>query len=289
MKTFIAGATFLLFLSSFAVVGAQNSLIINPTEPKQGEMVIIQHPTKSLSEVKKILVQGKSLWFFNYQGKAAALYPVDLNGKVGKYSVLVEMENGEKEQADFSVKARERIVEQFTIPESLGGNTAKSQETLVTTLAKETDILKSLRTTGRKYWKENFHYPIADPVITDTYGYGRETGAYTVPHKGTDFKAKTGTAVFSINDGIVRLATETRNYGKIVVIDHGLGLMSLYLHLSKIQVKLGDIVKGGQKIAESGQTGYATGPHLHLSIRINQISIDPEVFFSLFNKPFPKR
>lgn len=86
----------------------------------------------------------------------------------------------------------------------------------------------------------------------------------------------------AMNRGIVRVAKTFRNYGEVVVVDHGLGLMSFYLHLSKMKVNEGELVKRGQTIGLSGQTGYTLSPHLHLSLRINNNSIDPVKFMELF-------
>jgi murein DD-endopeptidase MepM/ murein hydrolase activator NlpD len=69
--------------------------------------------------------------------------------------------------------------------------------------------------------------------------------------------------------------------GNFVVIDHGQGLLSLYLHLSKISVKEGDEVRKGQEIGVSGGTGRATGPHLHLAVRWQGIYLDPQVLLKL--------
>ena len=118
--------------------------------------------------------------------------------------------------------------------------------------------------------------------MTDVYGYSRKTGEYSIAHKGTDFRAKLGAPVTAMNRGIVRVARTFRNYGKVIVIDHGLGLMTFYLHLSKMNVNESELVKRGQRIGLSGQTGYALSPHLHLSIRINNNSIDPVKFMELF-------
>ena len=90
-----------------------------------------------------------------------------------------------------------------------------------------------------------------------------------------------GTSVTAINRGVVRVARQFPTYGKTVVVDHGLGLMSFYMHLSKTSVNVGELVKPGQRVGLSGQTGYATSPHLHFTLRIRNISVDPMKFFGL--------
>jgi murein DD-endopeptidase MepM/ murein hydrolase activator NlpD len=85
----------------------------------------------------------------------------------------------------------------------------------------------------------------------------------------------------AINRGVVRIVHTYRDYGKTIVVDHGLGVMSFYMHLSKIYVAPGELVLPGEVIGKSGHTGYAEQPHLHLTIRIGGISIDPVKFFAL--------
>lgn len=271
-----------VLLSTPALTRAE--IVITPQNPLQGDPVMIQVKGKTVADIARITIAGKSQYFFNFNNQATVFFPIDLNAKVGNREVKVLHEDGTLEVGNIQVKTRDRIVETFTIPEKLGGNTKESQQKLVTTLAQETDVLKGLKTVPRKLWVGDFEYPVKNPVVTDTYGYGRETGTYTIPHKGIDFKAKIGTPIYAMNSGVVRLATESRNYGKVTVIDHGLGLMTLYLHQSKISVKLGQSVRKGQQIGLSGDTGYVTGPHLHVSVRINQISIDPAVFLDFFAK-----
>ena len=103
-----------------------------------------------------------------------------------------------------------------------------------------------------------------------------------MPHKGVDYETPTGTKVLSTNDGIVRSVNDSRNYGKVVVVDHGLGVFSFYLHLSETIAKKGTFVYKGDVIGLSGETGYADEPHLHFSIRIYGVTVDPVKFLELF-------
>ena len=86
----------------------------------------------------------------------------------------------------------------------------------------------------------------------------------------------------AMNAGVVSLAREFRVYGKTIVIDHGLGLQSIYMHLSNFKVKAGQQVKKGEPIGLSGSTGYALEPHLHVSVHIGGVSVDPVEFLGLF-------
>jgi murein DD-endopeptidase MepM/ murein hydrolase activator NlpD len=94
-------------------------------------------------------------------------------------------------------------------------------------------------------------------------------------HRGADFGAPQGTPVKAINSGRVILAESLFYDGNMVTIDHGQGLLSLYLHLSKMNVKEGDTVSAGQTIGASGSTGRSSGPHLHLQVKLSGTDIDP--------------
>jgi murein DD-endopeptidase MepM/ murein hydrolase activator NlpD len=100
-------------------------------------------------------------------------------------------------------------------------------------------------------------------------------------HRGTDFRAPMGTPVHASNAGEVVLARELYYEGNCVVIDHGLGFMTLYMHLSKFEVKEGEKVEKGQTVALSGATGRVTGPHLHMSVRWNGEYLDPGKLLAL--------
>ncbi|HEY3401354.1 MAG TPA: LysM peptidoglycan-binding domain-containing M23 family metallopeptidase [Geothrix sp.] len=98
---------------------------------------------------------------------------------------------------------------------------------------------------------------------------------YKGRHRGIDLTAPTGTAVFAALDGQVVMAGKHKQYGNYVVVDHGNGVATLYAHHKLNLVREGDIVRRGQKIAEVGRTGNATGPHLHFELKIDGLQRNP--------------
>ncbi len=249
----------------------------------QGEPVLIQILGAKIYEIKKITFDKKTLNVFTYMNKPSTLLGIDLNKKIGDYKIYLELKNGSSSEQILTVKEREKYQTYLAVPEKLGGNSVSNQAKVVNTLADENAVLAVIKTFAKPLWISKFTYPLSNPVISDTYGFSRTSGSSAITHKGTDLKAKEGTKVVAMNKGIVRIARTFQVYGKTVVIDHGLGVMTFYLHLSKIKVNEGELVKAGQVIGLSGSTGFSTGPHLHFSVRINNVSIDPIKFLELFN------
>ena len=100
-------------------------------------------------------------------------------------------------------------------------------------------------------------------------------------HEGVDFMAEVGTPIYAAGGGIVVFVDFYAGYGNMIDIDHGNGLVSRYAHISKADVKLGDVVLKGQKIAEVGNTGRSTGSHLHFEVRHQGAAQNPEHYLRL--------
>jgi murein DD-endopeptidase MepM/ murein hydrolase activator NlpD len=130
-------------------------------------------------------------------------------------------------------------------------------------------------------WDGAFTAPV-EAQISDVFGVQRVfNGSVQSTHQGLDFRVPAGTPVAAVNRGQVILARSLFFEGNCVVIDHGQGLLSLYLHLSKFSVKEGDTVEKGQQIGISGGTGRATGPHLHLAVRWQGVYLNPQILLRL--------
>ena len=130
-------------------------------------------------------------------------------------------------------------------------------------------------------WSGNFQPPVTAP-ISDVFGTARVFNGQTQSvHQGLDFGVPSGTPVDALNKGVVLLARPLFFEGNCVFLDHGQGLLTIYMHLSKIEVKEGDPVKRGQEVGLSGGTGRATGPHLHVAVRWQGVYLDPAVLLRL--------
>jgi murein DD-endopeptidase MepM/ murein hydrolase activator NlpD len=124
-------------------------------------------------------------------------------------------------------------------------------------------------------WAASFRAPVSAPS-TDSFGTRRIfNGKLASIHKGMDFRAAAGTPVRAGNGGVVVLARPLYYEGNCVVIDHGLGLFTLSMHLSRIDVREGQHVTTGERLGLSGATGRVTGPHLHWAVRWQGANLDP--------------
>jgi murein DD-endopeptidase MepM/ murein hydrolase activator NlpD len=141
------------------------------------------------------------------------------------------------------------------------------------------EVFKTL--SPEREWQGSFDPPVK-AQISDVFGVQRVfNGSVQSTHQGLDFRVPAGTPVAAVNRGRVLLARLLFFEGNCIVIDHGQGLLTLYLHLSKFLVNEGDTVEKGQQIGASGGTGRATGPHLHLAVRWQGVYLDPQTLLSL--------
>lgn len=121
--------------------------------------------------------------------------------------------------------------------------------------------------------------PVAQGTLGSPFGWRIDpfTGRSAL-HTGLDFEAQPGSAILAAAGGVVVAQEFHPQYGHMVEVDHGNGLVTRYAHASRVVVRQGDLVKRGQKIAEVGSTGRSTGPHLHFEVLVQGIAQDPRKF-----------
>ena len=228
---------------------------------------------------------GHGVTFFRAEDASGwyALAAVPVETVAGSYALVVS----EKLASGKSVEVRKEIrVGRATYPK-ITAKVAKRFTEPDPEQIKEINADKNIKqqafanVTPQKLWEGSFVAPVAAPV-SDIFGTARVfNGAVLSRHQGLDFGVGTGTPVAAINRGTVLLARSLYFEGNCVVIDHGQGLLSLYLHLSEFKVKEGDEVQSHQVIGLSGGSGRATGPHLHLAVRWQGVYMDPATLLKL--------
>ncbi|SIO15253.1 Murein DD-endopeptidase MepM and murein hydrolase activator NlpD, contain LysM domain [Parasphingorhabdus marina DSM 22363] len=209
---------------------------------------------------------------FDADGK----FIIAFNRDAGQSSQLVAtLDSGETVRKFFSVAPRKWKIEHVAL--NRRGRTASAA--FMKRRAPELAQIGAARAanSSSEGWRQTFIWP-AKGRISGMFGnqriYNGTPGSY---HSGIDIAAKTGTYYVAPADGVVTLATN-RPFsleGNLLIIDHGMGLNSAFLHSSEILVKTGQVVKRGEPIGRIGATGSATGPHLHWSMKWNKARIDP--------------
>jgi murein DD-endopeptidase MepM/ murein hydrolase activator NlpD len=222
---------------------------------------------------------GHTLQFFRGRGGHAwyALAGVDVQGAVGSSALRLSARLADGTTIDLS-----RTVE--ILPAHYRTETLDVAPKFVEPGGDEMPRIKAERALKDKVfassapeplWSGNFRAPVHAPP-TDSFGTRRMfNGELASVHEGMDFRARPGTPVRASNSGVVVLARPLYYEGNCVVIDHGLGLFTISMHLSRIDVHEGDHVIAGQLLGLSGATGRVTGPHLHWAVRWQNAYLDP--------------
>ncbi len=263
----------ILFLLVFAGYGLCGEVKILSDNFYPAGLNIIKIETKnSYIEIK---TKNKTLKFPVYKKVSFFAIPY----QTGRIAVLNVISDGKVIFRKFiKIKKRMYPVSKITVKER------KMTKELIERIKNENKILrkKLSQYTGKKFSEKSFLKPVKILYVSTPFGAKRIiNGKKRSVHWGVDFKAPEGTEVFASLSGKVVLARELFYTGKTVVIDHGMGLHTLYAHLSKITVKEGQNVKGGQVIGKVGSTGRSTGPHLHFGIYLGGIRVDPFLAFRL--------
>ncbi len=202
----------------------------------------------------------------------------------GTIATLTATLNGRRISQPVAVSPRAWQIEHVNIARKPGGPT----EAFMAIRRPELDRINAARAmkTDAQGWRQHFVWP-AKGRISGRFGsqrvYRGEPGAY---HSGLDIATGTsGTPFVAPADGVVILAAEKpfSLEGNLLMLDHGMGLNSAFLHCSQILVKQGDHVRQGQVIGKIGMSGRATGPHLHWSIKWNEARLDPILFTGPMN------
>jgi poly-gamma-glutamate capsule biosynthesis protein CapA/YwtB (metallophosphatase superfamily) len=278
--------------NSFQVELASAVTKINKTKPlislssseiSQGGTLLIQ--VKNIKNLDGIsgTFNSKKINFFDLAGKFYGLAGAAAKTTPGNYYLTVNFADGSeiKKQIKILDANFKTTVLAFTPELEEKGYNATS---VVQTIANNDQVkLAEAMAESAKipYFNNSFTYPLEKIVKVGAYGSIRKSGAISLQHLGVDLDADTGTPVYAINDGKVVGVLKLINYGNTVVIDHGVGIFSLYLHLDEFKVSLGQKVKKDDVVGLSGSTGYSIGPHLHFSVKVNGSSIEPIEFIKI--------
>lgn len=281
MKRLLILSSFSFFLLlSYAHAAEQPLIFLSSKTPLQGDTVMVTFKNKS-SLVKSAIFGTQPIQFFNYRTTSRAVIPIAATKKPGTYLLRVRYTDGRVSERTIIVRPHKFPYITLDVPKKLH----LSSLALVQKLAEKKQIIAQITSTTAPHalFANPFRFPLNDhSKLGSPFGELRDSGGTLIRHMGADFTAPIGTPVYPINDGVVQEAYLDSLYGNSVVIDHGAGIYSLYLHLNEFRVHSGERVTKEVILGTVGQTGYATAPHLHLSVKLGGVSIDPLRFISVF-------
>jgi len=206
-----------------------------------------------------------------------AVVGIPLSVKPGRHSLMVGNADDTETQINFDVSDKEYAVQRLTITNKRQVNPTK--EDLERIGAERKRINAALASFSRAAGIATDFIPPVEGPRSSSFGLRRFFNDQPRrPHSGMDIAAAEGTPIVAPAAGRI---VETGNYffnGNTIFIDHGLGLVTMYCHLSKIDVEPGDLVHRGGVIGKVGATGRVTGPHLHWGVTLNRTMVDPALF-----------
>jgi len=275
----------LLFLAVLALLPgfgtglmSAQTAILTPAVVVAGspELITVMAPATARLEGEWL---GRKLEFFRGRGQGTwyALAGVDVEAPLGASELKITERLSGGAVRDLSrtveVHAAHYRTGSLTVAPKFVAPDAESQKEIAAEMKLKEQVFAE--SAPEPLWAGSFRAPVtAEP--TDSFGTRRMfNGKLASIHKGMDFRAATGTVVRAGNSGMVVLARPLYFEGNCVVIDHGLGLYTIHMHFSRIDVREGQRVEAGERLGLSGATGRVTGPHLHWAVRWEGASLDP--------------
>jgi murein DD-endopeptidase MepM/ murein hydrolase activator NlpD len=250
-------------------------LRVAPATPRQGQALFVSTAGIAAAEPVTMTWDGKRYAIYSLGGGWRGVIPLQIEERPGKHTLRVTYRD-----SSGAARSLQRTVTVGRTPlriqrlkmsrttEKLYSYPGRAQE-LAT-------VRRALRMqTPQQLWNGDFRLPSRGRFSTP-FGVKRiRNGRHVGYHRGLDIAAPTGTPIHAAATGRVVLTRSLKMHGKTVVIDHGLGVTSLYIHQSALRCREGQSVRRGDPIGEVGMTGTATGPHLHWSIYVHGTAVSP--------------
>jgi murein DD-endopeptidase MepM/ murein hydrolase activator NlpD len=254
---------------------------VPPTVVRQGDVFVVR-PSPGPTAPESARLFDRTYPALSVLGEAGPIFlmGVDLDAAPGAALIVVRRSGGREERLPIRVVKRPFPEERLTLPPAM----VTPPEELEERIAREQALAAAVYRTAAaaKSWERGFTRPLEQQAAGN---FGRRrilNGIPKSPHAGQDYTAPAGTPVKSLAAGTVRLAGDFYYSGLTLFVDHGSGLVSVYMHLQKILAAQGEFVTAGQVVGLVGSTGRATGPHLHLGVRLFEQRVDPETLWELF-------
>lgn len=262
-----------LSLASFAGAVEVDGLPVSSTVP--GGVAVIPTGNTAVSAVYR----DDRVMLAEHEGEQYAIIGIPLSVRPGSETLSLTMQDGSVSRLSFSVQDKQYTEQRLTITNDRQVNPNNDDMVRINRESAEMGAAFSS-------WDETqapvmqMRAPV-EGIRSSSFGLKRFFNDQPrAPHSGMDIAAAEGTPIYSPAPGVVRA---TGNYffnGNTIILDHGHGLITLYCHMNTIDVAVGDKIETGEQIGKVGQTGRVTGPHLHWSINLNNVRVDPALFIT---------
>lgn len=256
-------------LPVFALAMPQHNAVPGGVAVIKLETSASQAPTVHYGDNRVMVIREENHWY--------AIVGIPLTARQGKHYLRVKEQLPPPYKVGFAVKDKEYAAQHLTIKNKRKVN--PTAEDLKRISAEKKIILAALKQwTEQETVETSFMKPVEGP-FSSPFGLRRFFNKQARnPHSGLDIAAAEGVAIHNPSTGVV---VDTGDYffnGNTVLIDHGQGLVSMYCHMSRIDVKPGQHIKRGEVIGAVGKTGRVTGAHLHWGVSLNNTRVDPMLF-----------
>lgn len=222
--------------------------------------------------------------FVAIAGKRRVLIGVDLDVRPGTYTVSIDADERHAAQT-LRVVPRVFPTRRLTVDPAFVNPPEGERPRIERERAQLEHLWETW--TDEKLWNGRFEAPVSEPANSAFGTRSILNGEARSPHGGADFPSPAGTPINAPNAGRVVLADPLYFTGNTVVVDHGLGLYSLFAHMTEMRVRVGDMVNTRDVLGTVGSTGRVTGPHLHWAVRLNGARIDPLVLMRVSGNAGP--
>jgi hypothetical protein len=270
-----------------ARAGEPVRVTITPAAPRPGDIVLLQ--VTGAPPDARADWDGRPVQLFAVAGGRAALVGVDLDGRPGPVGwhvtrPSVAKNGGALAAGAVTVQARPFPTQHLTLPRAMVDLDAPTLARVDAERAALQAVLAD--SAGERLWRGSFRPPVEGGQPTGGFGLRRLiNGQPRSPHAGYDWAAPVGTPVVAANAGRVAMVADHFFAGRNVVVDHGLGLFTLYFHLDEARVVVGERIEAGQALGTVGASGRVTGPHLHFAVLLGGARVDPESLLRLPGLP----
>lgn len=225
----------------------------------------------------EVLFAGEPVMVVAHRGGWLALVGLPLDIAPGDYNAVARV-GDEWREFRFTVAAKAYPTQYLQVPQKR--HVEPDPDELARIEQERTQLTAAFATRSARAAQLHFEWPAAGR-LSSAFGLRRFfNGQARKPHSGLDIAAPIGTRVSAPAAGHVIATGDFFFNGNTVIVDHGQGLVTLYCHLARIDVEVGQELRRGEKLGEIGNTGRATGPHLHWTVSLNKHAVDPLLFLA---------